>query len=222
MAAFTAILRKDLRLELRSGDSTIALAFLSLLILIVLVFALNPAGGDRGVAAGALWVALVFAGMLGATRALTDEWENGCIRALLASPADHAAIYCAKLLASFIFMTIAEIAVVAMMVLFFNFDFTIRLLRLAPIVAMGALGFAALATLLAAVRVRVRGGDLLLPLLAVPVFIPALIAGVKATDAALAGLAFARFVPWLKILAACDVLFVAAGYVLFEHVVRED
>jgi heme exporter protein B len=222
MAAFTAILRKDLRLELRSGDSTIALAFLSLLILIVLVFALNPVGGDRGVAAGALWVALVFAGMLGATRALTSEWENGCIRALLLSPADHTSIYCAKLLASFIFMAIAEIAVVTMMVLFFNFDFTIRLVRLAPIVAMGALGFAALATLLAAIRVRVRGGDLLLPLLAIPVFIPALIAGVKASDAALAGLAFDRFVPWLKILGACDVLFLASGYVLFEHVVRED
>jgi heme exporter protein B len=219
---FTAILRKDLRLELRSGDSTVTLSFLSLLILIVLVFALDPVPGDTHIAAGTLWVALVFAGMLGATRVLNSEWENGCIRALLLSPADRAEIYCAKLLASFIFMAIAEIAAVAIMVLFFNFELDLRVVRLLSIVAMGALGFAALATLLAAVRVRVRAGDLLLPLLAVPAFVPALIAGVKASDAALAGLPFDRFDSWLKVLGACDVLFLTVGYLLFEHIVHED
>ena len=72
MASFVAILRKDLRLELRGGESTITLIALSLLILVVMVFALNPAGGarDSGTAAGALWVALIFSGMLGATRVL--------------------------------------------------------------------------------------------------------------------------------------------------------
>jgi heme exporter protein B len=222
MSAFAGILRKDLRLELRSGESTITLAFLSLLILIVLMFALSPAIGDAATAAGALWVAMLLAGMLGATRVLTGEWENGCIRALLLSPADRAAIYCAKLLAAFIFMAVAEIAAVILMVLFFNLDFDARLLRLAPVVAMGALGFAALATLLAAIRVRIRTGDLLLPVIAVPAFVPALIAGVKATEAALAGLSFVAFVPWLKILGACDLLFLTAGYLLFEYMIYED
>jgi heme exporter protein B len=222
MNEFMAILRKDLRLELRSGESTITLAFLSLLILIVLMFALNPANGDSGAAAGALWVAMLFAGMIGATRVLSDEWENGCIRALLLSPADRGMIYSAKLTAAFTFMAVAEIAAAILMVLFFNLEFSGRLLRLAPIVAMGALGFAALATLLAAIRVRIRTGDLLLPLIAVPAFVPGLIAGVKASEAALAGLSFGAFVPWLKILGACDVLFLMAGYLLFQYVVCED
>src|SRR5271155_2943295 len=129
MAAFVAILRKDLRLELRSGESTITLIALSLLILVVMVFALNPAGGarDTGTAAGALWVALIFSGMLGATRVLVAENSNGCLRALLLSPADRAAIYAAKLVASFIFMAVAELAAVVIMVLFFNLDFDVRL-----------------------------------------------------------------------------------------------
>jgi heme exporter protein B len=108
------------------------------------------------------------------------------------------------------------------MVLFFNLNFGIRLVRLGPVLAMGALGFAALATLLATIQVRIRAGDLLLPLLIVPVFTPALIAGVKASNAALTGLPFDAFVQWLKILAACDILFLAAGYLLFEHVISED
>jgi heme exporter protein B len=222
MSAFAAILRKDLRLELRSGESIITLVFLSLLILIVLTFALNAPGGDAATAAGALWTAMIFAGATGATRVLLGEWENGCIRGLLLSPADRAAIYCAKLLASFVFMVLAELAVMVLMVLFFNLDFGIRLVRLAPVLAMGALGFAALATLLATIQVQLRAGDLLLPLLAVPVFVPALIAGVKASNAALAGLPFDAFAQWLKILAACDILFLTVGYLLFEHAISED
>src|SRR5215469_8445849 len=104
MAAFIAILSKDLRLELRSGESTIALVFLSLLVMTVLTFALNAPAGDPAIAAGALWVAMIFSGTIGATRALAGEWQNGCIRSLLLSPADRAAIYSAKLIASFVFM----------------------------------------------------------------------------------------------------------------------
>ena len=111
MGSFAALLRKDLRLELRSGQSTLALFALSLLILVVLVFALSPEPRDRAEAsAGALWVAMVFAGMLGATRALLSENENGCIRALAMSPVDPAMLYGAKLAAAFIFMTVAEAA----------------------------------------------------------------------------------------------------------------
>ncbi len=224
MGAFAAILRKDLRLESRGGESTITLVALSLLILVVMVFALNPAGGagDAGTAAGALWVALIFSGTIGATRVLTAESANGCLRALLLSPADRATLYCAKMVAAFIFMTVAEAAAVVIMVLFFNMDFDIRLARLAPVLALGALGFAALATLLAAISGRVRAGDLLLPLLAVPLFVPALIAGVKASGSALAGEPLSAFSEWLKILIAFDVLFLSAGYLLFEHVIGED
>ncbi|HXZ82414.1 MAG TPA: heme exporter protein CcmB [Acidimicrobiales bacterium] len=223
MAAFTAILRKDLRLEMRSGQSTIALIALALLVLVVLVFALDPAVA-RGpqTAAGALWVALVFSGMLGATRALTAESENGCIRGLLLSPADRAGLYAAKLAAAFIFMMIAEGAAVVMMVLFFNLEFDTALMRVAPVIALGALGFASIATLLAAITGRSRASDLMLPLLAVPMYVPALIAGVRASTAALSGLPFSAARDWIEILVAFNVLFVSAGYLLFEHVITEE
>jgi heme exporter protein B len=138
------------------------------------------------------------------------------------SPIDPATLYCAKLTAAFIFMAVAEVASVAIMVLFFNLSFDSRLLRLAPFISLGALGFAALATLLAAITGRVRAGDLLLPILIVPLFVPALIAGVKGSGAALAGAQLADLAQWLKILVAFDVLFLAAGYLLFEYVAGDD
>ena len=221
MAAFVAVLRKDLRLELRSGQSTIALFALSLLIMVVLVFALNPQPRDRARdGAAALWVAMVLGGMLGATRAMTAEHDNGCLRALTVSPIDPAALYAAKLGAAFVFMAIVEVAAVVFITLFFNFDFGVNLVRIIPSLMLGTLGFAAPATLLAAISGRTRAGDLLLPILTVPLFIPALIAGVKASEATLAGTPVAS--QWIGILIAFDILFVTAGTLLFEHLLGED
>jgi heme exporter protein B len=220
LSGFAAVLRKDLRLELRSGESTLALLALSMLVLVVLVFALDAARvRSVDAAAGALWVAMVFAGMLGANRALLAERDNG---GLLLSPLDPGTLFAAKLSAALIFMAVAEVGAVILMVLFFNLEFDASIARLAPILALGAIGFSALATLLSAITGRTRGGDMLLPILAVPIFVPALIAGVKASAAALAGAPLESMGDWLKIMIAFDVLFVTAGYLLFEHVVGQD
>jgi heme exporter protein B len=222
-AGFIAILRKDLRLELRTGESTIALIALSLLILVVLVLAFGPGGARRAeLAAGALWIALIFAAMLGATRSLLAERESGCIRGLLLSPVEPATIFAAKLTVALIFMAIAGAAVLVMLMLFFNLDFGIGLLRLLPVFGLGTVGLAAVCTLLAAISGRVQAGGLLLPAMVIPIYVPALIAGTKASAAVLAGQPLGATLTWLKILGAFDVLFVVAGYLLFEHVVLED
>jgi heme exporter protein B len=224
MAAFVAILRKDLRLELRAGESLLTLAGLSLLILVTMVFALDPVGGtrDAGTAAGALWVAMIFAGSAGASRVVTAERDNGSIRALMLSPVEPTALFGAKLVAALIFIVVAQIAAVLVLVLFFNLDFDARIAALALPLALGMIGFAALTTLLAGLAGRMRTGTLMLPLLAVPMFVPALIAGVRASSIALAGAALSDAAQWLKILVAFDVLFVSAGYLLFEYVMGDD
>jgi heme exporter protein B len=222
VSAFAAVIRKDLRLELRGGQSTIALLAMSMLVLVVLVFALDAARiRSADTAAGALWVAMVFSGVVGATRALSAERENDAIRGLILSPLDPALLYAAKLAVAFIFMAVAEAGAVMMMVFFFNLEFNAALIRLLPVLMLGALGFSALATLLSAATGYIRAGDMLLPILAVPMFVPALIAGVKASSAALSGASMASMGDWLGIMVAFDVLFITAGYLLFEHVVGE-
>ncbi|HVA81711.1 MAG TPA: heme exporter protein CcmB, partial [Candidatus Binataceae bacterium] len=143
-------------------------------------------------------------------------------RALLISPADRAVLYAAKLAAAAIFMIVALGAGALLAVLFFNLDFSAALLRMAPVLILGVIGFAALATLLSAISGRARGGELLLPLLVVPMFVPALIAGVRASAAALSGAPLGAARDWIAILIAFDVLFVTAGYLLFEHVIGEE
>jgi heme exporter protein B len=223
LEGFGAIVRKDLRLEMRSGESLVALISLSLLILVVMVLAFGPGGTRRAeVAGGALWIALIFAGTLGASRSLLAEHENGCIRGLLLSPVEPATIYAAKLAVALIFMTEAGAAVLVMLTLFFNLEFGAGLLRVIPVFLLGALGLSAVCTLLASVSGRARAAALLLPVLVVPLFTPALIAGSKASAALLSGQPLTAVAIWLKLLAAFDVLFVTAGYLLFEHVILED
>lgn len=220
---FGAIVRKDLRLELRTGESTLALIALSLLILVVLVLAFGVPGEQRAeVAGGALWIALIFAAMLGATRALLSERETGCIQGLLLAPIEPATIFAAKLTVALIFMAISGIAVMVLLLLFFNLDFGMNLMRLLPVLFLGMTGLGALCTLLAAISGRVRAGALILPALVIPIYVPALIAGSKASAAVLSGLPLSAVATWLRILGAFDVLFVVAGYLLFEHVLLED
>ena len=108
------------------------------------------------------------------------------------------------------------------MVLFFNLNFDSHLARAAAIVAMGVVGFAAIATMTAALAGHSRLGDLMVPIVAVPMFVPALIAGVKATSLAMSPVAGGAIAEWIRILIAFDVLFVAAGWMLFEYVARGD
>lgn len=221
---FSALVRKDLRLEMRTGESIVALLALGLLILVVMVMAFGPASGARRaeIAAGALWIALIFAAMLGASRAMLAELESGCIRGLLLSPVQPATVFAAKLTVALLFMTIAGAAVLVLMVVLFNLQFGVGLARLLPVFVLGCIGLAALCTLLAAISGRVRAGAMLLPALLIPLYIPALIAGSKASALVLGGQPLSAAAAWLKVLIAFDLLFVVAGYLLFEYAVLED
>src|SRR5260370_15946410 len=161
---------------------------MSMLVLVVLVFALDAARlRSFDTAAGALWFAIIVCGVVGATRALSAERENGAIRGLLLSPLEAPTLYAAKTAAAFIFMAVAEAGAVVMMVLFFNLEFDAALVRLVPVLMLRALGFSALATLLSAATGHNPAGDILLPILSGPMFGPARLAGVQRCAAPLAG-----------------------------------
>jgi len=174
-------------------------------------------------AAGALWVAMIFSGVVGATRALSAERENGAIHGLLLSPLEAPTLYAAKTAAAFIFMAVAEAGAVVMMVLFFNLEFDASLVRLIPVLMLGGASVSPRWRRCSPRhRAYARGGYVTSDSGGADVRLPALIAGVKASTAALAGRA-ARFDgEWLRIMVAFDVLFITAGYLLFEHVVGDD
>jgi heme exporter protein B len=211
------IVRKDLRIEFRSKAGLASIFVLGLLVLLIFQFAAADKPTPES-AAAALWISFVFAGTLGAQRTFLLERDNLCLDGLKAAPIDPAAIFLAKMLGTLVTLTILQAVVAPLTAVFFGVVPTAPL-GFALVCLLGNLGFASLATLFASISVGTRAREVILPLLIFPVLVPLLIAAVKAS-AALLGAGGEPGI-WVRVLVAFDVVFTVAGWLLFEHVLRE-
>jgi len=219
--AAVAILRKDLRIEWRTRESVSGLVALGILLLVVFTIAHDPTPDQAPLLApSVLWATFVFTGLLGVQRSFLLEREQDCLAGLLLAPIDPAAIFAGKLAANMVLLGAMQVIVVPMVGLLLHVDFLPVLPGLLVVLTLGNLGFAAGATLFTAIAVRTRAREVLLPLLLLPLVLPVLIAGVKATQAVLAG-GLARAGDALAVLGAFDVIFTVAGWLLFTYVVRD-
>lgn len=217
-----ALARKDLLVEWRRKESLTAMLFFAGLALVVFSFALGPdAERLRAAAPGLLWLAVVFAGMLGVGRAYQVEMENGCLEALALYPGDREAIYFGKFLSTLLFVLILEWLLVPMMAVLYNLAVGPRIGLVLLVGALGAVGFAAVGGLYAALSVHVRAREVMFPLLLLPVVIPVVVGAVRGTEAAISGAPFGELWPWLIILGAFDAIFVAVCPLLFDVVLEE-
>jgi heme exporter protein CcmB len=218
------ILRKDLTVEVRSGEIAYTTLFFAVSCILVFAFALVREGRapEEG-AAGLLWIAIAFAGTLALGRTFERERQSETLRALLMAPAARAAVYLAKLLGIIALLTAAEVLLVPLVALLFGAG---RLLAhpfwLAAILLTGTIGFAAVGTLFAAMLIRARSRDVLLPVLLYPVIVPVMIAGVRGTAALLqpdVDEGILRF--WLAMAVTFDVVFVTLALWTFEPVMTD-
>ncbi len=213
---------KDLLVEFRTKETLASLLMLGLLTLLVLSFAFDPASELRPLAApGTLWVAVIFAGVLGINRSFLAERDNDCLQGLLLCPVDRGSIYLAKTAGNTLFMLAAQLFIVPIFVIFFNLSPSLALLRLFLVLALGVLGFAAAGTLFAAISVRTRAREVMLPLLLLPLVIPVFIAGVSATAKILEGKPLGEVARWINLLIGYDVIVVTLGWMIFEYAVEE-
>ncbi len=216
------LLRKELLLELRTRDTLAALLLLGLLTLLILSFAFDPTSELRAEAApGVLWVAMVFAGVLGLGRAFLAERDNDCLHGLLLCPVDASTIYLAKVISQAVFMTLAQMVICPLFILFFDVPFLPGWLGIGLSLFLGILGFSAVGTLFSAIAVRTRAREVMLPLLLVPLVVPLFLAGVKVTAHLLAGKAVAGVAAWLNLMVGFDVIFLVVGWMVFAYVVDE-
>jgi len=216
-----AIIAKDIAAELRTREMLSSMGVFSILVIIVFNFALELTDRQIVLTAtpGALWVTIIFAGMLGLNRSLAVELDKGCLDGLLLTPVDRSAIFFGKALGNALFMLIVEVVVLPLFVVFFD----VPLIRpwVMVIVVLGTLGFAGVGTLLSSMAVNTRAREVMLPILLFPVAMPELVAAVKATAGAMAGLPVSEWQQWLTLLIVFDVILVAVSFMVFEYVVEE-
>ncbi|HLZ59884.1 MAG TPA: heme exporter protein CcmB [Ktedonosporobacter sp.] len=213
-----AILWKDVRCELRNKQAWTSMGLFALLVLVIFNFAFDLRVDNKvAVAPGALWVAFIFASLLGLGRTIAIEREQGPMDRLLLCPVDRRAIYLAKLLGNVLFIGVVEI--VALPVFAALFDVPLGVGALLPIVLFGTLGIATIGTLFSAIAAATRARELLLPLLVFPLIVPVVIAAVRATGDLLAPAL--NEPPWLGLIIAFDVIFLSVSTLLFQYVIEE-
>jgi heme exporter protein CcmB len=217
------VLRKDLTVEVRSFEIVSTTLFFA--VACVLFFAVAFVQEGRaldGAAAGILWIAIAFAGTLALGRTFERERQAETLRALLLAPADRPAIYVGKLVGIVALLLVAEIALVPLIAYLFQAPFFARPLWVGAVLVAGTVGYCAVGTLFAAMLVRARTRDVLLPILLYPITIPVIIAGVRAIAALLApelDVAIVRF--WLSLIVAYDVVFVTLALWSFEPLMTD-
>ena len=217
------VLRKDFTVELRSLEIVYTSLFFAVSCVLIFAFALVQEGrAPEGGAAGILWIAIAFAGTLALGRTFERERQSETLRALLLAPAARPAIYVGKLLGIVALLIGAELVLVPLVALLFQAPLLARPLWLAVILILGTIGFAAVGTLFAAMLVRVRSRDVLLPVLLYPITVPVIIAGVRATAALLQPEVDAGIIWfWLALLACFDVVFVTLALWTFEPLMTD-
>ena len=217
------VLRKDFAIELRSLEVLTTTLFFAVACVLIFAFAFVKEGQAEGdAAAGILWIAIAFAGTLALGRTFERERYGETIRALLLAPAPRPAIYVGKLLGILCLLGLTEVLLVPLIALLFAAPLLARLLLLLPLLVCGTVGFAAVGTLFAAMLMRARTRDVMLPILLYPMTIPVIIAGVRGTAALLASPPDEpTAIMWVAILLCFDVVFVTLSLWTFEPLMTE-
>jgi heme exporter protein B len=224
MRVLSALLRKELRLELRTFESVPGMALFSVTTFVVFHFGLDQATVEGDLAAGILVVTLLFAGMLGLNRLYVADEEQGGFDGFLLAPVDRTWLFIAKAIALFSYLVVLEIVMVPAFVLLLLGP-TLSLGELGPLIGILALadaGFAIIAALIGAIAVRTRARDLIGPLIALPLLVPVVIAASQGLEPLLSAGAHGG-VPgkWLAILALYDLVFGLLAVAVFDPLLED-
>ncbi len=223
MRTALVVLRKDLRVELRTLETIPAMVLLSLVTFVIFHFGLDRDTIDGQLAAGVLTTTLLFAAMLGINRLFVAEREQGGFDAFLLAPVDRSAMLLAKAAALFIFLVVLEvIAVPAFGLFLLGPSLGPALLGLILILILMDVALAVIGTLVSAIAIQTRARDLIGPVISLPLLIPALIATARAVGPLLAAhTSGSPPAKWLAILALYDVVFALLAYAVFDFLLED-
>lgn len=216
-----AILWKDLVTEWRSRDRVVAMLVFSLLVVVVFHFALATRDPDvlREQASGLLWVAYIFAAVLGLNRAFALELENDAIAGLALAPGNRGWIFVGKALANFAFIAVVELVTAFAFAVFFDLDLWHGAVGLAGVVLLGTWGICSVGTLFSAMAIRTRLREVLLPILLLPALFPVLSGAVSASASIIAGQSpdFAA----IQLLLVVDGIYSIVSFLAFDYILDE-
>jgi heme exporter protein B len=216
------IARKDLTIEFRTRSAFFSAVVFSLLAIVIFYFAWDAtAVAAIDLAPGVLWVIFTFSGLLGMHRSFGVEQPDRAIDGLIAAPVSRESIFLGKAIASLVFIVAVQVIAIPAVGLFYNLPLAGVAAPLAAIALLAAIGLVAVGTLFSAMAVNTRLAELLLPMLALPFFVPIVLPAAQATAKLMSGRPVGDAVAWLKLLIAFDIVFVVACTLAYPFTLEE-
>jgi heme exporter protein B len=214
---------KDLRIELRSREILVTMAFFGMLLVVVYAYAFpRDEAALLGALPGMLWVTIAFAGTIGLGRAFDRERENDTMRALLLAPVPRLAVFLGKAISIALLVLAVAVVVAPLLALFLNAPLFAHPGPFVLVVVLGIVGISVIGTVFAATLLRVRSRDVLLPVILYPLLMPLFVAGTSATAALVAARPdFDGAWYWIKFLGMYDAVFLVLSLWIFESLVIE-
>ena len=222
MTPFAALLRKDLRVELRTLRSLPAMALFAVTAFVIFRFGLDRTSLDGELAAGVLVPTLLFAALLAINRLFVAEREEGGFDLVRLAPVDRTVLFAAKASALVIYLVVLELVAVPIFALVVLASAS-GLLPFALVLLLADIGLAAPGTLISAIATMSSARDLLAPLILLPLLVPLVIAAAGAGEHLLAagGPDYGRFGTWLGLLGLYDLIFLLVGYATFDFLLDD-
>lgn len=224
MRNFWTLLSKDLRIELRTREALPAMTLFAITTFVIFHFSFARPVLSGPLAAGALWITLLFAALLGINRLFITEHEQGGLTALLLTPIDRSALLFAKTAALCCYLFALELVAVPIFALLLAPTLPLAAwLQLALSLSVANLGVAVIGSLLCALAVHTRARELIVPLLGLPLLVPLAIATTQITAPLLEPATATEPLAWrwLSVIALYDIVFALVTYAVFDFLLEE-
>jgi heme exporter protein B len=212
---------KDLRIEWRSREAINSMLFFALLVVVLFSLAFDPSGAvSRQISGGILCVATMFASVSALNQAWAREIRHQVLDAQRMAPTPGSELFLAKVLANFMFVSVVQVLLAPVFLVFYNLRVVGQGWLLLLVLPLGTWALVANGTFFAALSIRSRNRELLLPLILFPIFMPALLAMVMATTSILTGENDPML--WIKMLLGYDIIFTTVSLLLFDVVLHAE
>ena len=217
-----AVAAKDLRVERRSKTALVSALAFAVLTLVIFNFARDAASLSRtAMAPSVLWITFAFSGVIALNRSFALERENAALDGLLLAPVSRGALFLGKYLANLAFVFTVEAVALPLFVVFFGVDLRGAAGGIILVAVLATAGFVAVGTVFAAMTVRTRFAELMLPLLLLPFMLPPVTWAVQATARLLSDRPASEIAGWIRLLGLYDLVFITACLLVFPSLMDE-
>ena len=225
ISVILAVVRKDLRMELRNKEMIPLMLIFALVVSLIFGFLdlsfENMGERNMDLYSGVFWISILFASILGFSRSAMIEKEAGGLVQFLSIPVDSSAVFFGKLIPNFLFLFSIQLTVYFFIIVFFRAPVSERYILLLLTSSISIIGIAAVGTFFSTLSAKTNLREIFLPILMFPILIPLIIASIKSTSLLFNNKGWEEVIDWVKLIMVYDLVSITLASILFEKLLDE-